>query len=200
MPDDAKAHYFACNLLWWSLRVSFGRPELLQAGDLPERIEAYNERLEELGLWLMDELVHRGRALAGVTGDAAQLNPPDIEQRLTRALKALEDLAASATAMGESRAYCVYVAECRWVVASLRAFVELERSLASEDAAAKFRQIQAEIVDVIAWIEAQCDEITEAQLPADTLQALRDKTAPAIDAAARAWRDDVHAYSARYPR
>jgi hypothetical protein len=200
MPDDAKEHYFACNLLWWSLRVSFARPELLQTGDLAERIEAYNERLEELGLWLMAELVHRGRALAGDTGDAAQLNPPDIEQRLTRALKALEDLAASAAPVRESRAYCVYVAECGWVGASLRAFVELERSLSSEDASTKFRQIEAEILDVIAWIEAQRDEVTAAHLPADTLHALRDNTAPAIAATAHAWRDDVRAYSARDPR
>jgi hypothetical protein len=53
MPDDTKDHFFACNLLWWSLRVSFGRPELLQADGLAARLEAYDGRLDELvrGSW-----------------------------------------------------------------------------------------------------------------------------------------------------
>lgn len=199
MPDDTKEHYFACNLLWWSLRVSFGRPELLQAGELAERLEEYEACLDELGLWLMDELVRVGRAyLIGGQKGVTLLNPPEIEQRVTHALKALEELAASAAATDESRAYCVYVAESSWVVAILRAFVEFERSLSSDDVSARYRAIEDEIRDGIAWIEAQRDEIAAERIPADTLGALRDRTAPVIDAAARAWPDEVRADSARY--
>jgi len=199
MPDDTKEHFFACNLLWWSLRVSFRRSELLQANTLAERIEEYDARLDELGAWLMDELVQVGRAyLVGGQEGVALLNPPEIEQRVTDSLKALEALAAAAS--DESRAYCVYVAECSWVVAVLRAFVDFERSLSSDDVSARYRTIEDEITDVIAWIEAQRDEIAAERIQADTLGALREKTAPVIDAAARAWRDEVRADSARYPR
>lgn len=202
MPDDTKQHFFACNLLWWSLRVSFGRSELLQAGELAERIEAYQDRLDELGAWLMGELVRVGRALlvGGESGESSVslLNPPEIEHRVTHALKALEELAASAAATDEPRAYCVYVAECRWVVAILRAFVDFERSVSSDDVLARYSSIEGEIRDLIAWIEAQREEIAAERIPADTLGALREKTAPVIDAAARAWRDEVRADSARY--
>jgi hypothetical protein len=140
MPDDTKQHYFACNLLWWGLRVSFGRSELLQADGLAERIEAYQDRLDELGAWLMDELVRVGRAyLVGGESGVALLNPPEIEHRVTHALQALEELAASAAATDEARPYCVYVAESSWVVAILRAFVDFERSLSSDDVAARYR-------------------------------------------------------------
>src|SRR3954471_12002549 len=150
MPDDTKEHFFACNLLWWSLRVSFRRSELLQANTLAERIEEYDARLDELGAWLMDELVQVGRAyLVGGQEGVALLNPPEIEQRVTDSLKALEALAAAAS--DESRAYCVYVAECSWVVAVLRAFVDFERSLSSDDVSARYRTIEDEITDVIAW-------------------------------------------------
>jgi hypothetical protein len=199
MPDAANEHFFACNLLWWSLRVSFGS-ELMQADGLADRIESYRGHLDELGLWLMDELVRVGRTyLIGGQKGVALLNPPEIEQRVTHALKALEELAASAAATDESRAYCVYVAECGWVAAILRAFVDFERSLSSDDVSARYRTIEDEIRDVIAWIEAQRDEIAAERIPADTLRALREKTAPVIDAAARAWPDEVRADSARYP-
>jgi len=200
MPDDTLEHYFACNLLWWSLRVSFGRSELLQAGELAERLEEYEACLDELGAWLMDQLVHVGRAyLVGGESGVSLLDPPEIEQRVTHALKALEELAASAAATDESRAYCVYVAECSWVVAILRAFVDFERSLSSDDVSARYRAIEDEIRDVIAWIEAQRDEIAAERIQADTRRALHDRTAPVIDAAARAWPDEVRADSARYP-
>jgi hypothetical protein len=201
MPDDTKEHFFACNLLWWSLRVSFGRSELMQADELAERIEDYEGRLDELGAWLMDELVQVGRAyLVGGEEGVSLLNPPEIEQRVTHSLKALEELAASAAPTDESRAYCVYVAECSWVVAILRAFVDFEWSLSSDDVSARYRRIEDEISDVIAWIEARRDEIAAEQIQADKLGALREKTAPVIDAAARAWRDEVRADSSRYPR
>jgi len=200
MPDDTQEHYFACNLLWWSLRVSFGRSELLQADELAERIEAYQDRLDELGAWLMDQLVRVGRILlVGGESGVSLLNPPEIEHRVAHALKALEELAASAAATDEVRAYCVYVAECSWVVAILHAFVDFERNLSSDDVAARYRTIEDEIRDVIAWIEAQRDEIAAARIPVDMLRTLRENTAPIIDAAARAWRDEVRADSARYP-
>lgn len=200
MPDDTKEHYFACNLLWWSLRVSFGRSELLQVDELAERIEEYQGRLDELGVWLMEELVRVGRAyLVGGESGVSLLDPPEIEQRVTNALKALEELAASAAPTDGSRAYCVYVAECSWVVAILRAFVDFERSLSSDDVSTRYRAIEDEIRDVIAWIEAQRDEIAAERIPAEMLRALREKTAPVIDAAAGAWRDEVRADSARYP-
>lgn len=201
MPDDTQEHYFACNLLWWSLRVSFGRAELLHADDLPERLEAYQDRLDELGAWLMDELVRVGRALlVGGESGVSSLNSPEIEQRVTHALKVLEELAASVAATDEVRAHCVYVAECSWVVAILRAFVDFERSLSSDDVAARYRTIEDEISGVIAWIEAQRDEIAATRIQVDTLGALRERTAPVVDAAARAWRDEVRADSSRYPR
>lgn len=202
MPDATNEHFFACNLLWWSLRVSLGRPELLQAGELAERIEDYERRLEELGAWLMDELVRAGPAylVDGQNKGISSIDPAAIEQRLVRSLKALEELAASAASTDEARAYCVYVAECSWVVAILRAFVDFERSLSSDDVSARYRRIEDEIRDVIAWIEAQRDEIAAEQIQANTLGALREKTAPVIDAAVRAWRDEVRAYSERYPR
>jgi hypothetical protein len=200
MADDTKQHYFACNLLWWSLRVSFGRSELLQADELAERIEEYRVRLDELGVWLMEELVRVGRAyLVGGESGVALLDPPEIEQRVTHAVKALEELAASAAATDESRAYCVYVAECSWVVAILRAFVDVERSLSSDEVSARYRAIEDEIRDVIAWMEAQRDEIAAERIQADTLRALQDRTTPVIDAAARAWPDEARADSARYP-
>jgi hypothetical protein len=200
MADDTKQHYFACNLLWWSLRVSFGRTERLQADELAERIEEYRGRLDELGVWLMEELVRVGRAyLVGGESGVSLLDPPEIEQRVTHAVKALEELAASAAATDESRAYCVYVAECGWVVATLRAFVDFERSLSSDEVSARYRAIEDEIRDVIAWIEAQRDEIAAVQIQADTLRALQDRTAPVIDAAARAWPDEARADCARYP-
>jgi hypothetical protein len=200
MPDDTKQHYFSCNLLWWSLRVSFGRSELLQAGDLAERVEEYDDRLDELGAWLMDQLVQVGRALRiGGQEGVALLNPPEIEQRVTHSVKALEELAASAGATDEARACCVYVAECSWVVAILRAFADFERGLSSDDVSARYRRIGDEIREVIAWIEAQRDQIAADQLSADTLGALRDRTAPVIDAATRMWPDQVHGYSASYP-
>lgn len=200
MPDDTKEHLFACNLLWWSLRVSFGRSELVQADDLAERIEAYEDRLDELGAWLMDELVRVGRAyLVGGEKGVSLLDPPEIEQRVTHSLQALEALAASAAATDGSGAYCVYVAECSWVVAILRAFADFERSLSSDDVSARYRTIEDEVREVIAWIEAQRDEIAAERIQADTLRALREKTAPVIDAAARAWDDEVRADSARYP-
>jgi hypothetical protein len=198
MPDDTQEHYFACNLLWWSLRVSFGRPELLQAGALEERLEEYDACLEELVAWLMDQLVQVGRPLAGGQDGVSLLHPPEIEQRVTHSLKALEALAASAAPTDESRAYCVYVAECSWVAAIVHAFVDFERSLSSDEVSARYRRIEDEIRDVIAWIEAQRDEIAAERVPADTLGALHEKTAPVIDAAARAWRDEVRADSARY--
>jgi hypothetical protein len=201
MPDDTKEHFFACNLLWWSLRVSFGRPELLQADGLAARLEAYDGCLDELGAWLMAELVHVGRTyLVGGQEGTSSLNPPDVEQRVTHSLKALEQLAASAAPIGEARAYCVYVAECSWVVAILRAFVDFERSLSRGDASARYGAIEPEIGDAIAWIEGQRDEIAAEQIQADTLRALRERTAPVIDAAARAWRDEVAADSSTYPR
>jgi hypothetical protein len=200
MPDDTKQHYFACNLLWWGLRVSFGRSELLQAGRLADRVEAYQDRLDELGAWLMDQLVRVGRAyLVGGESGVALLNPPEIGHRVTHALQALEGLAASAAATDEARPYCVYVAECSWVVAILRAFVDFERSLSSDDVAARYRTIEDEIGDVIAWIEAQRDEIASERIQADTLGALRENIAPVIGAAARAWHDEVRADSSRYP-
>jgi hypothetical protein len=148
----------------------------------------------------MDELVHVGRTyLVGGPEGVSSLNPPDVEQRVTHSLKALEELAASAAAMDEARAYCVYVAECSWVVAILRAFVDFERSLSSGEVSARYRTIEPEIGDAIAWIEGQRDEIAAEQIQADTLRALREKTAPVIDAAARAWRDQVGADSSTYP-
>jgi hypothetical protein len=201
MPDDTLEHYFACNLLWWSLRVSFGRSELLQADELAERIEAYQDRLDELGAWLMTELVRVGRAnLVGGESGLSSINPPDIEQRVTHALKALEELAASAAGSDDVRAYCVYVAECSWVAAILRAFVDFERSLSSADVSERYRSIEDEIREVIAWIEGQRDEVAAGRLQADTLGVLRNKAAPVIDAAARAWRDEVLADRSRYPR
>lgn len=200
MADDTKQHYFACNLLWWSLRVSFGRPELLQAGELAESKQEYHGHLDELGVWLMEELVRVGRAyLVGGESGVALLDPPEIEQRVTHAVKALEELAASAATTDESRAYCVYVAECSWVVAILRAFVDFERSLSSDDVSARYRAIEDEIRDVITWIEAQRDEIAAERIQAGTLRALHDRTAPVLDAVARAWPDEVRADSARYP-
>jgi len=200
MADDTKQHYFACNLLWWSLRISFGRPELLKAGDLAERVEEYDDRLDELGAWLMDQFMPVGRALRiGGQEGVALLHPPEIEQRARHSLQALEELAGSAATTDETRAYCVYVAECSWMVAILRAFVGFERSLSSDDVSARYRRVEDEIRDVIAWIEAQRDEIAAERLSADTLGALRDKTALAIDAAVRAWPDEVRAYSASYP-
>ena len=200
IPDDTLEHYFACNLLWWSLRVSFGRPELLQAGELAERLEEYEACLDELGLWLMDELVRVGRAyLIGGQDGVTLLNPPEIEQRVTHALTALEELAASAAPTDEARAYCVYVAECSWVAAILRAFVEFERSLSSDEVSARYRAIEDEIRDGIAWIEAQRDEIAAERIPAETLGALREKTTPVIDAAARAWGEEVRGDRSRYP-
>jgi hypothetical protein len=85
------------------------------------------------------------------------------------------------------------------VVAILRAFVDFERSMSSDDVSARYRTIEAEIRDVIAWIEAQRDEIAAERIPADTLGAMHEKTGPVIDAAARAWRDEVCADSSRYP-
>ena len=200
MADDTKQHYFACNLLWWSLRVSFGRSELLQAEELAERIEEYEGRLDELGVWLMEELVRVGRAyLVGGESGVSLLDPPEIERRVTHSLKVLEELAASAAPMDESRAYCVYVAECSWLVAILRAFVDFERSLSSDDVSARYRAIEDEFRDVIAWIEAQRDEVAAERIQADTLGVLHDRTASVIDAAARAWPDEVRADSARYP-
>ncbi len=200
MIDDAKQHYFSCNLLWWSLRVSFGRPELLQAGELAERVEEYDDRLDELGAWLMDQLVQVGRALRiGGQEGVALLHPPEIEQRARHSLQALEELAGSAAATDEARAYCVYVAECSWMVAILRAFVDFERSLSSDEVSARYRAIEDEIRDVITWIEAQRDEIATERIEADMLRALHDRTAPVLDAVARAWPDEVRADSARYP-
>lgn len=201
VTDDAKEHFFACNLLWWNLRVSFGRSELLQADELAGRVEAYQDRLDELGAWLMDQLVRVGRILlVGGESGVSMLNPPEIEHRVTHALKALEELAASAAATDEVRAYCVYIAECSWMVAVLHAFVDFERSLSSDDVAAGYRAIEEEICDVIAWIKARRDEIAAARIPVDTLTGLREKTAHVIDAAARAWRDEVHMDSSRYAR
>jgi hypothetical protein len=201
MPDATNEHFFACNLLWWSLRVSFARSELMQAGDLVERIEEYEDRLHELGAWLMDELVRAGPAylVDGQNKGISSVDPEGIEQRLSRALKDLEELAASAAPTDESRARCAYVAGCGWVVAILRAFADLERKLSSADASSRYARIEDEVTDLIGWIEAQRDEIAE-QIQADTLTALREKTASVIDAAARAWRDEVRMYSATYPR
>jgi hypothetical protein len=200
MADDTKQHYFACNLLWWSLRVSFGRPELLQAEQLAERIEDYRGRLDELGVWLMEELVRVGRAyLVGGESGMSLLDPPEIEQRVTHAVKALEALAVSAAPTDASRAYCVYVAECSWLVAILRAFVNFERSLSSDEVSARYRLIEDELRDVIAWIDARRDEIASERIQTDTLRALQDRTAPVIDAVARAWPDEVRADTARYP-
>jgi hypothetical protein len=148
MADDTKEHYFACNLLWWSLRVSFARPELLQAGALAERLEEYEACLDELGAWLMDQLAQVGRCLAGGQDGVSLLHPPEVEQRVTHSLKALEALAASAAPTDESRASCVYVAECSWVVAILRAFVDVERSLSSDEVSTRYRAIEDEIRDV----------------------------------------------------
>jgi hypothetical protein len=182
------------------VRLSLGRPELLQASGLAERIEEYDDRLDELATWLMDQLVQVGRALRiGGQEGVALLHPPEIEQRARHSLQALEELAGSAATTDEARAYCVYVAECSWMVAILRAFVGFERSLSSDEMLARYRGIEDEIRDAIAWIEAQRDEIAAERLSSDTLRALRDKTAPAIDAAVRAWPDEVRAYSASYP-
>lgn len=200
MPDDTLEHYFACNLLWWNLRLSFGRSELLQADELAERLEDYRGQLDELGVWLMEEIVRVGRAyLVGGQSGVALLDPPEIEQRVTHALKALEELAVSAAATDAARAYCVYVAECSWVLAILRAFVDVERSLSSDEVSTRYRAIEDEIRDVIVWIEAQRDEIAAERIQADMLRTLQDRTAPVIDAAARAWPDEVRADSARYP-
>lgn len=198
MPDDTQEHYFACNLLWWSLRVSFSHSELLQADSLEERLEEYDACLDEPVAWLMDQLVEVGRHLAGGQDGVSLLHPPEVEQRVTHSLKSLEALAASAAPMDEARAYCVYVAECSWVAAILRAFVDFERSLSSDEVLARYRVIEDEIRDVIAWIEAQRDEIAAERIQADTVRALHDRTAPVIDAAARAWPDEVRADSARY--
>ncbi|HEX8114279.1 MAG TPA: hypothetical protein VF516_41400 [Kofleriaceae bacterium] len=202
MPDDTNEHFFACNLLWWSLRVSFGRSELLQVDELAERIEEYDDRLEELGAWLMAEFVRAGPTylVDGQKKGISSIDPAEIEQRLTRSLKALEELAVSVAPTAESRAYCAYVAECSWVVAILRAFADLERNLSSDDASARYREIQDECTDLIGWIEVQRDAVAAERIPADSRGALHGKIEPVIDAAVRVWRDEVRAYSSRYPR
>lgn len=202
MSDDTNEHLFACNLLWWSLRVSFGGSELLQAAELAERIDEYDGRLEELGAWLMDEFVRAGPAylVAGQKKGISSIDAGEIEQRLTRSLKALEDLAAAVAPTDESRTYCVYVAECSWVVAILRAFVEFERGLSSDEVSARYSTIEDEVTDLIGWIDAQCEEIAAERIPAESRGALREKIEPVIDAAGRAWRDEVRAYSSQYPR
>jgi hypothetical protein len=202
MHDETNEHFFACNFLWWSLRVSFGRPELSQAGELAERFDEYDHRLEDLGEWLMDELLRAGRAytIDGQKQGISHIDPVEIEQRLTSSLRALEDLAASAAPSDESRAYCMYDAECSWVVAILRAFVDIEQSFSGDDVRARYREAEGMIADLIMWLRAQRDEVASKQIPVDSLMMVRDKTEPIIDAAARAWRDEVRAYSTRYPR
>jgi hypothetical protein len=196
MPDDPNEHFFACHLLWWSLRVSFDT-ELVKTGALADRLEDYNLRLEDIGAWLMDELVRAGRAyrVDGQPRAIPNIEAAEIEQRLRRSLKALDDLAAS-VAPDEAPGSCAYVAQCSWVVATLRAFVELERALAS----APFAAIEDEFIDVMSWLEAQRDAVAASEISAGTRTALHDHTAPVIDAAAHAWRDEVRAISARYPR
>jgi hypothetical protein len=202
MPDAANEHLFACNLLWWSLRVSFGGSELLQAAELAERIDEYDGRLEELGAWLMDEFVRAGPAylVDGQKKGISSIDPAEIEQRLMRSLKAVEDLAASIAPADESRTYCVYVAECSWVVAILHAFADFERGLSSDEVSARYSTIEDEVTDLIGWVDAQRNEIAAERIPAESRGALRERIEPVIDAAARAWRDEVHAYSSQYPR
>ena len=124
MSDDTNEHFFACYLLWWSLRVSFGRPELLQAGDLTERLEDFDIRLEELVLWLMDEIVRSGPAymVDGQKKGIASIDPKEIEQRFILSLKALESLAASFARGDESRAGAIGVGVSAGFFASFRVF------------------------------------------------------------------------------
>lgn len=75
----------------------------------------------------------------------------------------------------------------------------MERSLSSDDVSARYRAIEDEIREVIAWIEVQRDEIAAERIQSDTLRTLHDRTSLVIDAAARAWPDEVRADSARYP-
>jgi hypothetical protein len=85
-------------------------------------------------------------------------------------------------------------------VAILHAFADFERGLSSDEVSARYSTIEDEVTDLIGWVDAQRNEIAAERIPAESRGALRERIEPVIDAAARAWRDEVHAYSSQYPR
>jgi len=198
MRDETNDHFFACNLLWWALRVTFCRLELVQGQGLPDRVDACTVRLEEVNLWLMDELVKAGAdyIYEGQRTPLVSLDRAPIETRLTELVRSLEALAASAAPAGVAQGDLIYHAVCGWVAALLRALTELEGALSSTEPSAAYAKIKDEVVHVIHWFEAQRAGIARTLIPSARLDAL----APAIAFSARAWREMVLVYSERYPR
>ena len=187
MTAEPIEHFLACDQLWWGLRVSFGHPELLQSEDIPERLEEYDVRLDELGGWLMDELVRFG---------LSHVPPEDIERQMTRLVTSVEDVAGAVATTEALRPYCIFDTECAWIVAMLRAFDDLERGLPGDHAATTYAVIEEEVIELIEWIEAQRDELAQKYATADVVASWRAQTGPFVEEAACAWRDDVRASKA----
>jgi len=200
MRDETNDHFFACYLVWVELRVALWRLEtLLEVDELTERVDEALCRQEEIGAWLMDELIRAkaGYLYKGQRVSLLKIDGDELERRLSESLKSLEELAVSLAPDGVAAAGLAYLAECAWAATVMRNFTELESTLSDTGASPPFADMAAEFATQILWLEAQQAElVAQVAMPADRLNALTG----AVESLAREWREMVFAYSDRYPR